>query len=556
MLSVFLIFLYMFITATSLGGALISLLIKKENIRFLHPEDAVMLGLMIVTVYAQFFSLFAKVGLWANIILLGLCAVSLILTRKKLSLKALLWGLKKRPLIWCALAIVTLVMIYGTSAGYMHYDSDLYHAQAIRWIEEYGVVKGLGNLHSRLAYNSSSFALTALYSFSWITGRSYHACAGFMALIVLFECLRALPKLIKRDVRTSDFIRFGGIYYILSIYDEMVSPESDYFAFLMLFFVVIRMVELAEAKVEDADVYAVFSMIAFCLVTIKLSVAMIVLVSVVPIVLLAKQKRYSRIVFYAAIGLAIVLPFIIRGVILSGYMLYPSTMLDVFNVDWKVPKYISKIDSDFIVAYGRGYDYVDGAYYPLRKWLPHWISLLGKTELCLMAACLMGVVYFCITLLIRKKQFILQCVEASMIVVFFSWFLTAPLVRYAQGILICLGCLMLGDAFTSIIDNIKASTLFKAKAKAIITLLVFAAFAYKGLQLTKYIITSKIWNGYTINQQDYTKYDMMSYKIGDFTIYTSTEGDATGYDPFPAVPAINTDVHPRGKSLSEGFYIP
>ena len=44
----------------------------------------------------------------------------------------------------------------------MHVDTGLYHAQAIRWIEEYGVVCGLGNLHSRFAYNSAAFALCAL----------------------------------------------------------------------------------------------------------------------------------------------------------------------------------------------------------------------------------------------------------------------------------------------------------------------------------------------------------------------------------------------------------
>ena len=52
---------------------------------------------------------------------------------------------------WLAVGTLFLIWIYFTSKGIMHYDSDLYHAQSIRWIEEYGVVKGLGNLQVRFA---------------------------------------------------------------------------------------------------------------------------------------------------------------------------------------------------------------------------------------------------------------------------------------------------------------------------------------------------------------------------------------------------------------------
>lgn len=62
------------------------------------------------------------------------------------------------------------------------YDTSLYHVQAIEWIEKYGVVKGLGNLHNRLAYNSSFFALQALFSWNSIVGQSLHGMNCFLAL--------------------------------------------------------------------------------------------------------------------------------------------------------------------------------------------------------------------------------------------------------------------------------------------------------------------------------------------------------------------------------------
>ncbi|MBQ2608911.1 MAG: hypothetical protein II586_00960, partial [Butyrivibrio sp.] len=104
--------------------------------------------------------------------------------------------------------VVFFLMAYGTSNGIMHYDSDLYHAQAIRWIEEYGVVKGLGNLHVRLAYNSAAFPLSALFSMKFLQlDRSYHVMAGFFALVLAWECVE-LKSIIRRgNIIISDFAR-------------------------------------------------------------------------------------------------------------------------------------------------------------------------------------------------------------------------------------------------------------------------------------------------------------------------------------------------------------
>ena len=78
------------------------------------------------------------------------------------------------------------------SGGHIHYDSDLYHAQSIRWLEEYGIVKGLGNIHVRFAYNSSFFALSALYSMKFLLKQSLHTVNGFIALLLSFEVLKLI----------------------------------------------------------------------------------------------------------------------------------------------------------------------------------------------------------------------------------------------------------------------------------------------------------------------------------------------------------------------------
>ena len=78
----------------------------------------------------------------------------------------------------------------------------------------------------------------------------------------------------------------------------------------MLFFVAIRMAELAESEVMDADIFAVFSLIAIFLVTVKLSVAMAMFVSIIPIIILIKEKRYSKLCIYSLFGIIIIAPYL------------------------------------------------------------------------------------------------------------------------------------------------------------------------------------------------------------------------------------------------------
>lgn len=554
MVSVLIVYIYMFVTTLVLGGAVLSTLCKKELITMFHIEDLCVLGIVVATVYAQIFSIFGKVGFAANALLVFICAFLIWAFRKRVTLFKALFILPKSVWPWIGGILIVILMIYGTSAGNIHVDSDNYHAQAIRWIEEYGLVKGLGNFNTSFAYNSSAFALTALYSFAWITGRSYHACAGFLALIVIFECLRIFPSLISRKLKVSDFVRVGALYYIFNIYDEMLSPESDYFAFLVLFFVVIRMADLAEEGVSDSDAFAIFSLIAISLVTFKLSVAAAIFVSAIPIVMLVKEKRYSRVLLYVLLGVAIVLPYLVRGVIISGYLLFPSTVLDVFNFDWKIPAAIAKMDRAYMIAYGRGYDYPEALAIPFREWFPLWLNALTISGKVIFASAIGAIVFLFVSLRARKEHWKIHIIEAALIVMACLWFLSAPLMRYGQGILLCLDCLVAGDAYDWIIGTeYKRRGMLRKIVKSAVSVAISLFFVYRTVVLGKYIWETKYWKDYSIKQQDYNTYETAEYYIGKITFYTPTQGDLTGYDPFPSTPIMNPNVILRGTEISDGF---
>ena len=157
MLSVIVIWIYMFLTTFLVGYGILAALTRVIPYRFRHMDSFLMCGLAAVTVYAQFFSLLGRVGMAANLLLCLAAVLAAWFDRHRLG--RMLCGLcgdireKRSGKRGKALVMLFLFLLfaYGTSRGIIHYDTGLYHAQSIRWIEEYGVVKGLGNLHCRLA---------------------------------------------------------------------------------------------------------------------------------------------------------------------------------------------------------------------------------------------------------------------------------------------------------------------------------------------------------------------------------------------------------------------
>lgn len=583
MLSVVLIWLYMIVTTFLLGYGILT------GITYLCPyqirrwDSYLMCGLAGATVYAQFFSIFAPVGLAANLLLTGICLVIACFCRKKLredlrkGMGEFWFGEKNTgnriPVKGICLIFLFLLYAYGASRGIIHYDTSLYHAQSIRWIEEYGAVKGLGNLHCRLAYNSASFALSALYSMAFLGGQSYHPAAGFFALIVVGVCAE-LAGLVKRKyLKASDFARVMGIYYLLIIFDEMISPASDYFMVLTAFYIVIRWMDLLERKEDAVFPYAMLCVLGVFLLTVKLSAALIILLVLYPAVRLLKERKWKEIAVYLILGIIVAAPFIIRNILLSGWLVYPFTGIDIFQADWKIPKGIASYDAKEIQVWGRGYSDVTQYDMPVTEWLPVWFKELGGMDKLLVLAAAVSVVIFLNRLLrmiwrIRKgmhlkKNFPGETLsgekeqlekilpEFVVSVCFLFWLFTSPLIRYGCVYVYLVTAVVWGDVLTEFFqtNNRKINTRFLEKiCISMIGLFLLYKTAAFGREIAAFYV-----NDYWISQKDYDNFETQSYEIEGYTFYYPVTGDQTGYEDFPSSP-VKAQIGLRGKNLKDGFY--
>ncbi len=552
MLSVILIWFYMAVTTFLLGYGILTVISHFCTYQVRRWDSYFMCGLAAATVYAQFYSLFGGVGFGANLGLLGVCISIAFLCRKQLGKD---WQNLCQGHIFCGkgigIAILILLYAYGTSRGLIHYDTSLYHAQSIRWIEEYGIVKGLGNLHCRLAYNSSSFALSALYSMSFLGGQSYHCAAGFLALLLAGKCLKIGEILGRKKLQTSDFARVMCIYYLLIIFDEMVSPASDYFMVLTAFYIVIEWLDLLEDGEDSIFPYAMLCVMGIYLLTIKLSAALLVLLVVKPAWRLVREKRGKEIFLYLGLGILIALPFLIRNVILSGWLVYPFTFLDVFHVDWKIPEGIAAYDAKEIQVWGRGYSDVTRFDIPLMEWLPDWFASLGGMDKIFVLAGVISVLLAVVRVvwcLIRRKEWSDKLlVEAVVSLCFLFWLGTSPLIRYGCVYVYLASAVVLGDVLTEFLHRENTDGVQKICVAVMGLFLLYKAAAF-GKELVVFYV-----NDYWFCQKDYENYETESYEIEGITFYTPVSGDQTGYESFPSSPT-KAKIGLRGEGIEDGFY--
>lgn len=548
MLAVLLNWLYIFVTTFCLGCGFAVLCRKGFGYRIERIDSLLMAGAIVATVYAQFFSLAGGVGLTADLLLTAACAASAFLCRRDMreyltrGWKA--YGVSKKLLL---LALV-LLWAFFTSRGYMHYDSDLYHAQDIRWIEEYGVVPGLGNLHERFAYNSSFFALSALYSMKFLTGRSLHACSGFFALLLSVTALDITGSWKRRRFALSDFARVGAIYYLTTITNEVVSPASDYSIMCVVFFIVIKWLDLLAREEKETAPFALLCVAGVYALTLKLTAGLILLLLIKPAYRLIREKRVREILLYLGMGLLVAVPWFARTVTISGWLLYPFPGLDLFDLDWKMDAALIEVDAAQISAWGRALYNIALLDTPATQWIPNWFrSTLSGTEKLLIlgsAACILVFLASACVIFVKKqwKELDVLLVLGMLNCSYLFWQFSAPLMRY-------------GYAYVLLIDLVTAGwVLIRLGWDRVQTLVYFALLlygVYKVFAMGKYIYSCRLQD-YYIWQADYGTYELESYEIEGITFYKPTTGDRTGYEWFPAAPT-QPDIELRGEGLKDGF---
>ncbi len=142
--------------------------------------------------------------------------------------------------------------------------------------------------------------------------------------------------------------------------------------------------------------------------------------------------------------LLLLLPWIARGIISTGYMVFPSSITGV-PVDWKVPAAVMQSISDYIIGFARTLKHgpVATAAAHHYKWIPGWIKIMLHSVGFVVPVTLC----FGTIVALKIKRVPVKLLVMILIPVFTSiiiWLLTAPTIRFAVFTFWSLGLLSLG----------------------------------------------------------------------------------------------------------------
>ncbi|MBW4699713.1 MAG: hypothetical protein KME03_17815 [Aphanocapsa lilacina HA4352-LM1] len=585
MASVILCWLYV----TALSGLCGWLLLHRADraSEAVPPAVVPLVGLAAVTAAAGYLSLFIGLGLVANL-LVWLIACALLWPRRAAFGQAL-GRLRERaaqttPWFWPAAGALAATLALTSvgkpwlAQGFFNYDTGLYHAPSIRWIESYGAVPGLGNLLPPLAVDSQWFIPSALFSFAWLYKHPLHALLGFVAFWGFCFALGGVRELLvgKGDLRVSSLFQVLSLVPLLELVGNVASPTTDEPAAVLMLValaLVCRTLEVEQTQRDTRALQLAVAALALFAVAIKWSVLPLLL----PVGYLTWrqwQKEGAPVLpGYGLLVVGMLTPKLVRGVILSGYLVYPFAAIDWFGFDWKMPMEIVQSEKRFIESWARmqfrSPEEVLGGGFGF--WFPSWAEQFCSAPI---AWCLLAAAGVFVLSALRRREHCVSILRRYGIVYLTAmagvayWFWTAPFLRFGYGFLAVTAILLVlpaADALAARLPRISARLRPEAVATAALAALVLLTEGEKrllgtGLTFTRHYLETieQLYTGYLpigllYHQVDYPQIETLLLPMRNARIYRPLTGQLCWHAPLPCTPYLYKPIELRGGSLQGGF---
>ena len=191
-------------------------------------------GLILLTTLTQIVVLFFPITIYTKFGILGLLLLLSIFKRK--NPKFFIPTIKVSPSLILFFIVWAIILLINAGPTMMD-DTESYHIQSIKWIQEYGSVPGLVNLHERFGFNSSWFSSVALFSFSSKTTGGFTVLNSVLSMWLCYWFISKHNQFRKENNLQATFailIIFIASIAVWPIY-QAKKLQSHFFTYRLLF---------------------------------------------------------------------------------------------------------------------------------------------------------------------------------------------------------------------------------------------------------------------------------------------------------------------------------
>jgi hypothetical protein len=426
------------ITSFWVGWALLILFLQIWQIFF--PVGIVSLGLLFITALAGYYRARRALLGWVKLVSKGAAVVIVAFSG-------------------------AFLMLLANQAAFAHYSYDhgLYHMQMVKWLTTFPLVPGLGNLHHRFAFNNSSFLYAAQMNVGVFEGLAHQVASTLLVFMLVGRCLLAVYRLLQR----AEYAYIQNTLYVLMLpfilYYIATSSFAGYSTDVVIFILqtliageLLLLHSRYDRPLQELK-NSIFFIVLLCALGITVKLSFVVFAALAVVAALAawvwtigiEIRQHSRSIFtVVGIGALLIVPWLVRHVILSGYLLYPSTLIS-FPVQWKIPAAMAEPIAGIITAWAR--EIVNDSIHPDR-WFSNWFSVFPfkmKEAIVYTGLVLAAVVVLRVFFNLKPIQWRgpLILLVASFISLLY-WFWMAPAPRFSGALfwlMVVLGLILLYD---------------------------------------------------------------------------------------------------------------
>ncbi|WP_223034335.1 LIC_10190 family membrane protein [Hanstruepera marina] len=318
-----------------------------------HPSVTIFLGFFSITLLAAFYAIWFPINVYFQIIVIFLTIISFFVNKSLTISYALLLKQKIKNINVfnkILLACVSILILAQCASPPFVIDNESYYIQTIKWLNEYGYVKGLVNLHLFLGQTSGWHILQSAFNFSFLYDR-FNDISGLALLLGNFYAINQLNLYTEKTDRSKVNLAIGLFPAFNIFLFQFISTPSPDIAIYVLALIVFHQFILCFNEYNRSTFMIILSLVLF-MIFIKLTALPFCLL---PIILFKRYYVFTRGIRLQTLGLTTltILLILVKNIIITGNPLFPIKSLDIFQASWNLPENIQS----YFSLYGKASTY-------------------------------------------------------------------------------------------------------------------------------------------------------------------------------------------------------